>query len=238
MKRYGYIILLLSSIQPLFSDVIGEVIKVGGVVKLYGEIRKIEKRVISGDEIFDSDTVKVGRDSFVKVNLKDKTVITIGENSSFDFKKYRILEENRKKRLKFFGSLTSTIKLFADGRFKVKKEDSILGSRMADLPKELSDGKRCKVALPIYGELIKEEFDERIYKSEKSLDELLELYTIKIPDNILILTITLLPEEKGYSIDAEEFVNSGGKVRLKQEYKIEILRGDEFNTIKIWCREV
>jgi len=91
----------------------------------------------SGMVIQQGDKLITSAESRVQVMLKDETVITIGENSSFDFKEFNFdgsksSKINLKANRGFFRTVTGKIGKIAPKRFKVKTVSATIGIRGTD----------------------------------------------------------------------------------------------------------
>ncbi|MBN2823927.1 MAG: FecR domain-containing protein [Campylobacterales bacterium] len=113
---------------------------IGTIMALKGSAN-IERGMIvdakMGMAIKQGDKIVTSADSRVQVMLKDETVVTIGANSSFDFKEFSFDgSKNSKVNLKanrgFFRTVTGKIAKVAPNRFKVKTVSATIGIRGTD----------------------------------------------------------------------------------------------------------
>jgi len=122
---------------------------IGTIMALKGEIiiqrdDFIEAKM--GMEIHQGDRVSTSKNSRMQVILKDQTVITIGANSSFDFKEY-LFDESTNSKLTFkvnrgyFRSLTGKIGKIAPQRFKIKTISATIGVRGTDFDGNITEQK-------------------------------------------------------------------------------------------------
>jgi len=103
-----------------------------------------------GMAIKQGDRIVTATKSRVQVMLKDETVITIGSNSSFDFKEFSFDgSKNSKVNLKanrgFFRTVTGKIGQVAPNRFKVKTVSATIGIRGTDFAGHIMDDKEIIV---------------------------------------------------------------------------------------------
>jgi len=113
---------------------------IGTIMALKGEasvVRGTPLKAKMGMPIEQGDRVVTGSQSRVQVMLKDETVVTIGSNSSFDFKEFSFDgTKNSKVNLKanrgFFRTVTGQIGKVAPNRFKVKTVSATIGIRGTD----------------------------------------------------------------------------------------------------------
>jgi len=97
-----------------------------------------------GMDIMKGDRVLTSKKSRMQVILKDKTVITIGANSSFDFKEYAF-DGSKNSKLNFkankgyFRSLTGKIGKIAPERFKIKTISATIGVRGTDFDANITE---------------------------------------------------------------------------------------------------
>jgi hypothetical protein len=99
----------------------------------------------TGMSIKQGDSIMTKRASRVQVMLKDDTVVTIGANSSFDFKTFRFKNKNSKVDFKankgFIRIVTGKIGKLAPKRFQVKTTTAIIGIRGTDFSANIMPNK-------------------------------------------------------------------------------------------------
>ncbi len=202
--------------------------EIGVVFELEGEVfalrgdKKIELSPFN--PIFQNDKVKTSKASYIKIQLKDDSLITIGENSTFDFSTYNIT--NNLKKRDFFAKLNHSLQKIAPERFTLDAKTSVSGFRAPppkkdNLKKDLI--KRCKKnKLPTIGKFLKEDGSKSVYKVQKSQSEILNFFMNSLPKEIVITNLALLPNNSGFIIylkDLKEF--SSYEIRfLKKEKKL------------------
>jgi hypothetical protein len=126
---------------------------IGTIMALKGEATIERGKTIkakNGMSIEQGDKLVTAAQSRVQVMLKDETVITIGANSSFDFKEFSMDGKNSKVNLKanrgFFRTVTGKIGKVAPKRFKVKTVSATIGIRGTDFSGNIMSDKeviRC-----------------------------------------------------------------------------------------------
>jgi len=137
-------ILIVSTLLPIYVFA-----NIGTVMALKGEA-KIKRSDImnakTGMDILQGDKILTSFDSKMQVILKDETVITIGEQSSFDFEKFHFdgtknstvaLKANKGS----FRTVTGHTGKVAPSRFKVKTLTATIGIRGTDFSVNIVDGK-------------------------------------------------------------------------------------------------
>lgn len=126
---------------------------IGTIMALKGEVSIDRGSIIeakNGMSIKEGDKLTTGTQSRVQVMLKDETIITIGANSSFDFKEFSMDGKNSKVNLKanrgFFRTVTGKIGKIAPDRFRVKTVSATIGIRGTDFSGNIMSDKeiiRC-----------------------------------------------------------------------------------------------
>lgn len=129
MKLY---ILPLMLIPMLLVANIGTVAGVKGDSKIHRHTKVIKAK--NGIAIKLKDTVKTGNNSKTQVIMKDKTIITIGENSEYSFDKYsygrgQTPEVSMQLKKGFFRAITGKIAKVAPKRFHIKTRSATIGIR-------------------------------------------------------------------------------------------------------------
>jgi len=127
---------LLFLFFTLFSfSSIGQIMALKGKVKI-----KRDKKLFlafNGMNILEKDEIITASNTRTQIILKDETIITIGSNSSFSFKKFHF--DNRKNSILkmhakrgFFRSITGKIGKLAPQRFTVETSSATIGIRGTD----------------------------------------------------------------------------------------------------------
>lgn len=138
----GKLILILLLSISAYSDSIGSIMAMKG----QAQIKRINElfTATNGMELEAKDEVITQARSKVQVILKDNTVITIGQNTSFVFEEFEYDESsNSKLSMKanrgFFRSVTGLIGKVAPERFKIKTRTATIGIRGTDFSGEITD---------------------------------------------------------------------------------------------------
>ncbi len=128
-----FIILILLSLQAFSS--IGNVAAIKGTAKLSRDTMTLN--IIAGMSIEVADKILTDKKSKIQVILKDDTIITIGQSTSFSFDEY-LYDGSEKSKVEmkishgFFRSVTGHIGEVAPERFKVKTTSATIGIRGTD----------------------------------------------------------------------------------------------------------
>ena len=128
---------------------------IGNVLALKGsaDVKRASEslNVLIGMALQEGDEIVTGKKSRVQVMLKDETVVTIGENSSFSFEKFKF-DGSKESKIEmranrgFFRSVTGKIAKVAPERFKVRTASATIGIRGTDFSGNISGGReifRC-----------------------------------------------------------------------------------------------
>jgi len=128
------IFLLLLMSLSLFAN-IGNIMAIKGHADIKREGSLLN--ATNGMVLEKGDNIITAKKSRVQVMLKDETVITVGENSSFSFVEY-LYDETKNSKITmranrgFFRSVTGHIGKLAPERFKVKTASATIGIRGTD----------------------------------------------------------------------------------------------------------
>lgn len=68
---------------------------IGTIVQLKGDVLLYKRLMSLNDEIQDGDVITTGEGSFVKIQLTDNTIVTLGPSSELDFSKFKSSSEKR-----------------------------------------------------------------------------------------------------------------------------------------------
>ncbi len=126
-------IIILFILQSAFGA-IGTLMTYKGKVAVIRDTQTIGAQM--GMDILQKDKVITEKESRVQIMLKDKTVVTIGENSEFDFESFKFDGKNSEVKMRsrrgFFRSVTGEIGKLAPERFKVTTKSATIGIRGTD----------------------------------------------------------------------------------------------------------
>jgi len=120
---------------------IGNIMALRGNAKVIHSYKTISAK--SGMKLYQGDEINTGKKARVQVVLKDGTIVTIGEKSSFRFDKY-FYDGSKKSHLKmkakrgFFRSVTGKIGKVAPKRFTVETSSATIGVRGTDFSAMIS----------------------------------------------------------------------------------------------------
>ena len=129
MKKLLIIYFLL--ISTLFASV-AKVSAIRGTANITRENQIIN--IQKGSEILEMDTINVSNKSKMQIIFKDRTIITLGSNTTFNVKEYTF-EENKKPKVNLnltkgtFSAITGKIAKIFPSRFKMKLKTSTIGIR-------------------------------------------------------------------------------------------------------------
>ncbi len=137
------ILLLLIISFSLWAD-IGSIMAIRGSADIKRSDGSLS--VKSGMTLLSNDEIITHKKSRVQVMLKDDTVVTIGENSSFVFEEFEFDgSKNSKLSMRanygFFRSVTGMIGRVAPDRFKLKTQTATIGIRGTDFSGEIEEGR-------------------------------------------------------------------------------------------------
>ena len=189
------LVLLMILAEFLISEVIGQVVGLEGKAVALRDKKEITLEPF--DKIYQKDKIKVFKNSYIQISLMDKSLVTIGENSSFDFAIYNF-SKNLQKR-KFFSKITDSIQDISEERFEIKPKTSVIGVRSAPKKKiPLADRDiKCEIKLPEVGKLLSSTKRKKVYSTNKTQQEILEFYNQNLPREIVINNLALLPNGNG-----------------------------------------
>ena len=125
-------LLLLFIMSAMIFASIGNVAALKGVVKIKRSTKMITAKY--GLAIEEKDTIVTQDNSKVQIILKDQTIVTIGENSKYNFNEYKFnskTDSKAKMKLEhgFFRVITGKIGKIAPERFKVQTKSATIGIR-------------------------------------------------------------------------------------------------------------
>lgn len=129
MKKLLIIYFLLATV--LFAN-IAKVSAVKGTANITRDNQTIN--IQKGTEILEKDTINVSDKSKMQIIFKDRTVISLGSNSTFNVKEY-FFEENEKSKASFnlakgtFSAITGKIGKLYPSKFKMKLRSATIGIR-------------------------------------------------------------------------------------------------------------
>lgn len=129
-------LLLLFVLTGMIHASIGTVLAMRGEAKVH-RLYKVPQTLKAGQQIKKGDEIITQRLSRVQVMLKDRTVITIGANSTFKFDDF-FFDGTKKSKLAmrakrgFFRSVSGKIGKIAPKRFKVRTTSATIGIRGTD----------------------------------------------------------------------------------------------------------
>ena len=135
LRFVGVFMLLLGPYDLLLAA--GNIIGTVGIVRgeAFIKVGSTVKRIEANAQINEKDRVEVSERGFVKVLMKDDSIITINEKSSMSFEKYKIKTKNDKKIvLKLdVGKVRALItKKVRTGHIKLKTKSVTMGVRGTD----------------------------------------------------------------------------------------------------------
>jgi len=126
------ILLLLGLVQFVFAS-IGEVTQLSGNVSVQREGKSLAPK--KGFKIEKKDTIYTLKNGRIKITFNDKTIISLGKNSSLSIAEYLYDETKKSAKAEFsvlkgaFKSITGRIGKINPARFKLKTKNATIGVR-------------------------------------------------------------------------------------------------------------
>ncbi len=191
MKKLTIISVILSFFSLLYADVLGEVVKVKGIVKVKHKDSIKKTKVKKGYKIQTGDIISTYSKAFAVIKLKDGSDIVLDEKSILSFEDKNKLAQNSGK---IFYKIT---KRDRKNGLKIKTEFAIIGikgttfiikddntSKQVALKEGLIGIESIKEEFKLYRKKVLEEYEE--YKN-KQLSEF-EKYKAEANKQIAIMT--------------------------------------------------
>jgi hypothetical protein len=208
MKKINYIMCAIISLMFIFSLSAYAQQRVGTITNLKGTAQVFREEVPSpitvsiGIPVYLHDRVKTGDDSYLRIELIDGSILSMGKEADLSLDKFEFIPK-QKKRSAFFRMTLGKLRFFARKMMRFKERDFKVGTPTAVV------GVRGSMAL-VY-------VQSKTITKVVCLQDVIEVYNVLKPDEFVVLTENFGTDIIGDNAPTKPMRKTKDEIRSLQE---------------------